>query len=306
MAGDVPEDVIRHVRRVFSRANVDATKALARQPAIHEEQLDFQVVAALDRVGPRVLAESGAAVEIETHWLGGRRHFGGRWEIADLALVAVFRKGGQLIWRKVALLQSKRLYARNVAISELDREYYTLGIGRLIDRPEPTRPATGIRKFEFSGNCVYGAMAAGSAQQVRIDEYMRNRRIPVFYSLYNPPAIPYLGEVPRRRVLEIKQADVRCGCRIQRAVDVHESLSRLPTGSTPSFVELQLREKYADGDDYDQFGWRLEVFVADEFLRCREGRKFVEQDDKDLANLLYERSGPIASAIVVQIDLPAD
>src|SRR4051794_29447373 len=126
MAGDGPEEVIRHVPPGFSRANVGAPKALGPQPAIHEEQLDIQVVAALDRVGPRVLAESGAAVEIETHWLGGRRHFGGRWEIADLALVAVFRKGGQLIWRKVALLQSKRLYARNVAISELDREDYTL------------------------------------------------------------------------------------------------------------------------------------------------------------------------------------
>jgi hypothetical protein len=42
---------------------------LARQPGAHEEQLDFQLFAALDRVGPRVVPTSNAAIEIETHWL---------------------------------------------------------------------------------------------------------------------------------------------------------------------------------------------------------------------------------------------
>jgi hypothetical protein len=33
--------------------------------------LDFQTFAALDRVGPSVMPTSGAAVEIDSHWLGG-------------------------------------------------------------------------------------------------------------------------------------------------------------------------------------------------------------------------------------------
>ena len=79
MPDNIPDDVIAYVRDVFAKANADATWALARQPAIHEEQLDFQVFAALDRVGLNVMADSGVALVIETHWLGGRRHFEHRW-----------------------------------------------------------------------------------------------------------------------------------------------------------------------------------------------------------------------------------
>ena len=107
----IPEDVIEFTRDVFATANVRATTALARQPAAHEEMLDFQVFAALDEVGPCILG-SGIAIDIDTHWLGGRRHYGGRWEIADIGIVIVLRRVGRMVWRKVGLLQSKRLYSR--------------------------------------------------------------------------------------------------------------------------------------------------------------------------------------------------
>jgi hypothetical protein len=76
-----------HVRDLFAAANTEARMALARQPAAHEEMLDFQIFAALDRVGPTVMSKSGAALLIDTHWLGGRRHWGGRWEIGLLPVL---------------------------------------------------------------------------------------------------------------------------------------------------------------------------------------------------------------------------
>ena len=94
MPDTIPEDVIEFTRGVFETANVRATTALARQPAAHEEMLDFQVFAALDEVGPCILG-SGIAIDIDTHWLGGRRHYGGRWEIADIGIVIVLRRGGR-------------------------------------------------------------------------------------------------------------------------------------------------------------------------------------------------------------------
>src|SRR5689334_4020599 len=110
----IPEDVVQFAHEIFAAANREATMTLARHPAVHEEHLDFQIFAALDRVGPRIVPTSNAAIEIDTHWLGGRRFYGGKWEIADIGVVIVLRKAGRLLWRKVALLQSKRLYSREI------------------------------------------------------------------------------------------------------------------------------------------------------------------------------------------------
>jgi hypothetical protein len=49
---------------------------------------------------------------------------------------------------------------------------------------------------------------------------------------------------------------------------------------------------------------RLETFVADEVLNCREGRLFEKSEDEDLYALLYQRHAPISSMIMITIDLP--
>jgi hypothetical protein len=140
--------------------------------------------------GPRSFPGSGAAIEIDTHWLGGRRHFEQRWEIADIGVVVALRRRGKLLWRKVALLQSKRLYSREIPVSEMERSDYAICIGRLVDQAETLQPLTQPRRFRFSPECVYGAMRSGDEQSSVIDRYMRDRRMPVYYSFYNPPNIP--------------------------------------------------------------------------------------------------------------------
>lgn len=306
MSEAIPEDVIQFARDIFAAANSEATMTLARQPAAHEEHLDFQIFAALDRVGPRIVPTSNAAIEIDTHWLGGRRHYGGRWEIADIGIVIVLRRGGRLIWRKVALLQSKRLYSREIPVVELDRSDYEIGIGRLVDRTEPIAPQTQPRTFEFTPECVYGAMTVASHQVRVIEDYMRQYHMPVYYSLYNPPRMPYQGKVPRIAALPLEQEDIALGCRVMTAQDVHAALGRLPFGRTPQFRELVVVEPPTSVDQYRDHGWRLESFVADEVLRCRHGRLFERDHDSDLHALLYERTAPIASLIQISIDLPAE
>jgi hypothetical protein len=69
----LPEDVIDAAREAFSDANDRVSQLLMRQPAMHEEGLDFHLVSKLDEFGSQIL-ESGTALVIETHWLGGRRH----------------------------------------------------------------------------------------------------------------------------------------------------------------------------------------------------------------------------------------
>lgn len=301
----IPEDVIQFTRSIFARANTKVTRALARQPSAHEEMLDFQIFAALDEVGPCIL-DSGIAVDIDTHWLGGRRHFGGRWEIADVGIVIVLRRGGRMLWRKVALLQSKRLYSREIPVVEMELADYWIGIGRLVDRTENIPTRTHARRFHFTEECVYGAVAASSQQTKLIDEYVTLHSIPVYYSLYNPPAMPFEGTTPRP-TNSPPTSESALGCRVLTSVEVHTALAGLPVGRTPRFIEMVREPNAANAaDPYDRHGWRLETFVADEVMRCREGRLFEKADDEDLYSLLYERTAPIASLIQISIDMPPD
>jgi len=303
MSEVIPEDVIEFAREIFAAANSEATMTLARQPAAHEEHLDFQLFAALDRIGPRIVPISKSSIEVDTHWLGGRRFWDGRWEIADIGVVVVLRRAGRLVWRKVALLQSKRLYSREIPVVELERSDYEIGIGRLVDRTEAIPTRTQPRTFEFTPECVYGAMAAASHQVKIIEDYMRRHQMPVYYSLYNPPAMPYWGVVPRNAAFPLGQENIPLGCRVMTAQETHEALARLPIGRTPQFQELVVMASPASTDAYRNHGWRLESFIADELLRCRQGRLFDRDNDSDLHALLYERTAPIASLIQISIDL---
>jgi hypothetical protein len=305
MPEKIPDDVIDFVRDIFARANREATMTLARQPAAHEEHLDFQIFAALDRVGPRSFPGSGAALEIDTHWLGGRRHFGGRWEIADIGVVVALRRGGSLLWRKVALLQSKRLYSKEIPVVEMERADYEIGIGRLVDRTEKIAPLTRSRIFHFTPDCVFGAMRTGDDQVKRIDQYMHERHMPVYYTFYNPPTMPYKGTVPRIARTPLEEEDVQLGCRVMLANDAHVALGKLPIGRTPQFQEMVLDQPLSD-DAYGKHGWTLQTFIADEVLRCRQGRLFEKAQDPDLHALLYLRDQPIASLIHIAIDLPGE
>jgi hypothetical protein len=75
----------------------------------------------------------------------------------------------------------------------------------------------------------------------------------------------------------------------------------LPVGRTPQFAEIAVLAA-SPTDEYAPYGWRLETFIADEVLRCREGRLFERHDDADLYALLYERDYPIASMIMISIE----
>lgn len=299
----LPEDVIDAARAAFADANDRVSQLLMRQPAMHEEGLDFHLVSRLDEQGAQILA-SGTALVIETHWLGGRRHWG-RWEISDIAVVIAVRVHGGLIARKVALLQTKRLYSKEIPVESIDRSDFEIGIGRLVDRTDKTMPLFKQRKFTFTEKCVYGAMSSGSEQVQRIDEYVDQRGIPVYYALYNPPSLPSSGLHPASGGIKSLEEN-QVGCSVLKREEVNDILDELPVGTTPSFGEMQNPGRKTSFDPYAVHGWRLETFIADEVMRCREGRLFEDTQDETLANLLYRRTAPIAAAIVMTVDLPED
>lgn len=300
----IPEVVIDYVRKIFADANDKVSRTLTNQPSFHEPFLDSLLITELTAAAPAFFAAEQIGLEIETHWLGGRWMYE-RFEIADIALFITLRRQGQLGARKVALLQTKRLYSREVAVTPLDRSDYMIGIGRLVDRPEPTRPLSQQRTFGFDDASTYDALTAGDGQIERIEDYMKARDLPVFYGLYNPLVVPHRGMFPPAPDANASQAN-HTGCRIIPALQVHASVAGLMEGQHPSFAGLCLKEPLDPTDPESRHGWRLEHFVADEVLRCRQGRLYDNAMDPNLDALLYRRGAPITAAISITIDLGAD
>ncbi len=298
---DIPLVVIDYIRSVFSTANDKVSRTICTHPSMHEETLDHLLIMELTASPPAFFATEGMGVLIESHWLGGRRMYG-RWEIADIALFILLRKGGHLICRKVALLQTKRLYSKEIDAPELDMSDYIIGIGRLADRTDRTIPLSNQRIFSFDDGCVYAAIHAGSEQVAHISQYMFQCDIPVYYGLYNPTSLPFKACYPPSDGLVSFEFN-RLGCRIIPANHVHSVLSQLVDGKAPTVSDLTYPSQFDPGDPESRSGWRLEKFIADEVLRCRQGKLFDGTEDPNLIALLYERSAPISAAITITIDI---
>ena len=91
--------------------------------------------------------QSDWTVEISTHYLGGGRHWADwpewprKWEIADIGFLVQFRQDGKLIRSKVALLQSKRLYADELDLDDDIPYDFMVGFGRLFSLGRTKRGA---------------------------------------------------------------------------------------------------------------------------------------------------------------------
>jgi hypothetical protein len=296
--------VIEYVRQVFTSANDRVSRKMSDHPSMHEESLDHTLIDELTDAPAAFFAAEGAAVRIESHWLGGRRMYG-RWEIADIALMILLRRSGRLVQRKIALLQTKRLYSKEIAAEPQEHDDFAIGIGRLGDRTDPEFPMSRQRTFGFDDNSQYGAMSAGSDQVERIEDYVRQRRIPVFYALYNPCQVPCRGEYPALNGTR-SDAPNDVGCRVQTMAHVHGHLSELADGQCPTFGGLNELSDRAQSEAGGPAGWRLENFVADEVLRCRQGALFDGTADENLDYLFYRRSAPIQAAIAITIEVGGD
>jgi len=298
---DIPDSIIEYVRQVFAAANDRVSRKMSNHPSMHEESLDHTLIDELTDAPAAFFAAEGAAVRIESHWLGGRWMYG-RWEIADIALMILLRRNGGLVQRKVALLQTKRLYSNEIAVETLERDDFEIGIGRLGDRTDPEIPMSRQRAFSFDEESKYGAMSAGSDQVGRIEAYVRQRRIPVFYVLYNPRQLPCRGEYPALNGARSDEANL-VGCRVQAMADVHGHLSSLREGQHPTFGGLNEPGEGIEHKAGGSAGWRLEDFVADEVLRCRQGALFDGSADENLEYLFYRRPAPIQAAIAITIEV---
>lgn len=292
----LPSDVLEWLRMVFRTCNERITTKLSNNPNIPEEQLDLTWIEHLSQYSSAIRFPSAWTVRIDTHYLGGLRHYY-RWEIADVGLLVFFRQGGVIERSKVALLQSKRLYPSKGSVEEESKVDYEVGFGRLAD-PEVLARSIGIEaEFQFNDASRFGALIAGSDQVQSIDAFEEQNDLKVYYQLYNPWRLPFVQRIPLQGY-SVPEGDIEMGVRVIPAPIVHSLLGKRK-GARPKIGQL------ADlGAKIPAFGWQLETFIVDEFLACREGSVFGSVGEGRIQNLFYRRSGPISAAIAVSIEAP--
>lgn len=293
--GAIPPEVIDWARAVFAGCNRRTTETLSMSPNTSEATLDQAWIAQLASYSvPRVVGP-GWVVKIDAHFLGGGRHFGS-WEVADIGVLVLLRDPNGIRGRKVALLQSKRLYPTSGTVREETLSDYVIGFARL-DDPEDELISLGVRRtFSFNLKSRYKMLVRDSSQHRAIDGYQADPGLKVYYHLYNPWQVPFRQRVPIAEYVS-REGLPELGVRVIPASLMHGVLHETKSPE-PSLGDLSSLPIVPD------FGWRLETFVADEVLACREGDSIPGRDDVRLRRLFGDRTGPIAAAIAITIEAP--
>src|SRR5262249_31716250 len=159
--------------------NSSAASKLTTVPNSHEPWIDFAIIESLQRVSVPFKFVSDWTVSIDTHWLGSAPLWH-KWEIADIGFLVMFRTAKKLIRSKVAILQSKRLYAEKHK-PETDKEkamYYGLGFRRLLTADDKFEEMTKPKLFKFTDSSKYAALKKGSEQWNAVEKYEKKTQIP--------------------------------------------------------------------------------------------------------------------------------
>jgi hypothetical protein len=297
----IPSDVIEWIKMIFEDVNRITAEKIHNLPNVSEPSLDMSFIEHLTHFAAPVVLKSGWGIQIDTHYLGGLAHLS-RWEIADIGVFLFYSQRGEIKRRKVALLQSKRLYPTNNQVEELERYDYIVGMARIAERDTKMRPLSLSATFDFTEECRYVALKAGDKQQERIQEFVHNTNWPVYYNFYNPPCIPLQVRYPLGG-RNVWPSLPPLGQRVIPATPVINLLSGKDEGYSPTVRDM---EGLLTGQGDVDFGWRVEDFFADLLVGCIEGRNFDEGDSEALDRLFRRRSGPIAAAIAITIDVVAD
>ena len=294
----IPSDVIQSVRSIFAASNLEVSSRLSRNPFTYETALDMALIDSLNVFSaPFYTQFSQSLVKVSTHFLGAGRHFE-KWEIADIGLILEVYVHGSLKLRKIAALQSKRLFAvDDPDESEKVEERFRWGFGGLLGSHNPL-PAEPPRAFLFTNHSRYKALCVGDEQSRRIEDYEGEYGIPIHYLLYNPTEMPFRVVVPSDGYVAVTTNLI--GSRVLRSATTRTLQEGIP--NYESVRGLAAPNEHASWTG----GWRLEDFIVDLCLGCHEGYVPAAAGDLGLNFLFNRRSGPIQSAVSVQIDVRGD
>jgi len=297
---EIPEDVSVYVKKHFSGCNNQVARDLSLFPAIHEESLDMNFISYFSRHQVPVTLPSKWVVRIDAHFIGGGRHFG-TWEVADIGLMMIFRRNGKVIRSKIALLQSKKLYANPLKYREESQYVRSFGLGRLLVPEETHRELIRKRLLAFKETSKYKAFKKGSEQQKAMGHFEGRWDTEMYYLFYNPKNIPHSVKMPMESVPKLGKNKV--GCRVIPKSALDSALSGRDDGFVPSykFIKESLPSQYAGNKACA--GWRLEYFVTDLMLECKEGLIDDSPNYESLLILMNQKNFPMSCSMSITFDI---
>jgi hypothetical protein len=300
----IPPEVIDWIRDVFAAVNSRVSAKLSAFPTTHETSFDMSFIEEVSQHSAPVAFSSGWLVRLETHFLGGGRYWG-RWEIADIGVLVVFRRAGVVVQTKIALLQSKRLYPVEAQTTAEDHPLdYIVGFGRLLPAEQEYKSAVKARTFSFVKDSRFRALEYGDGQYQAILDYEKDASVPVHYLLYNPLRLPLTVTYPvESSGTKTQIGSEPVGARVVSAVALDAHLNgQIGVGDSPAFDQV-----FRSPVSPTSVPWPLEYFIADLVLSCKEGHiaGVNPMSDEALYAVFNRRSGPISAAIAITIDAPA-
>jgi len=300
MTISVPDDVTEHVRQLFADCNDEVSTEFATFPAMREESLDTLLISKFSRSQAPVRLPSNWIVRIDAHFIGGGRHYGS-WEVADIAVLMIFRRAGKIVRSKIALLQSKKLYADPTIATTEDNIERHFGLGRIIQLQELHDEIIESRTLSFTKASKYGAFKKDDSQQETMGHFERRWGTQMYYLFYNPFVVPHSVKMPLEGPITIGENTV--GSRVVPKSVLDKVLSKKNVGYIPTHGDI------ADGitpDSHDGMtasGWRLEEFAADLMLQCKEGLIDNSPNFESVAILANQKRRPISAAISISFEM---
>lgn len=297
---EIPSDVSDFVRSHFANCNRQVAVDLSTFPAIYEESLDMNFISYFSRNQTPVTLPSNWIVRIDAHFIGGGRHFG-TWEVADIGLMMVFRHKGKVVKSKIALLQSKKLYANTLKYTEESDYVRRFGLGRLLVSDEEHLGLIEDKLLVFKDTSKYQALKKQSEQQETMGHFERRWETKMYYLFYNPIDIPHAVKMPMTSTPEFGENII--GCRVLPKEQLDNALQKKASGYVPSYKDIKngVPSKLS-GEEFTS-GWRLENFVSDLMLECKEGLVDDSPNFESLSILMNQKSRPMSCALSITFDI---
>lgn len=295
----LPPSVIKHIRHIFLKANNRITRHFSNNPNVHETHLDQGLITAINEFGiPKKITYKGDwVVTFKVEFIGSHP-LSGRLELADIGLTVIFSHKNKVNKVKSVLLQSKRLFADE----EQDSEYVTT---QQLVHGDSLEPLNRTRDFSFNESSTYRSLKNDNQLTV-INDFTRNSKIPIYYLFYNPWELPLGITVPSTVLKKFHGRSV--GARIVPSKIVTNLVSS--TNKSPTYADVNdafHNDQHVSKNGFidKKAGWKLENFVVDLVLQCKEGYSTNRpRSDDYLQTMFFERTRPIAAAVTITIDTP--
>ena len=212
----------------------------------------------------------------------------------------IFRRKGKIVRSKMAFLQSKKLYSDSVKGPASD-PFNRMGMGRLLETEEEHLESVRAKTIRFEETSKYKAFKKESDQQLAMSYFQQRFEINMYYLFYNPVRIPYTISSPLEGEPELGENIV--GCRVITKNFLDEALDQYNKNYIPSYGDLKYLLSGTFINNEHTGGWRLEYFVVDQMMACKEGFIDDSPNFRTVHELLNQKTSPISAALSITIDL---